>query len=145
MEGIDISATAVRRARERARAAGLSKKCRFRVGNAYRLRFEPGSFDFVLDRGCFHHIPFEHRKEYVEGIARVTRPGGIMLVMAFSKKNPWGNTFSRKEIAGHFSPYFRVVSAKETVHVEPDSGGRVYMHALVLRRSAERKREARLP
>lgn len=55
VHGIDISSTAVKMARERCRAQGLT--CNFLVGDATKLKYPDEFFTFVYDRGCFHTIP----------------------------------------------------------------------------------------
>ena len=54
VKGVDICKTAVAIAKRRARAQGLSIE--FRKGNVLDLRGH-AQYDFVFDRGCFHHIP----------------------------------------------------------------------------------------
>jgi SAM-dependent methyltransferase len=131
--GLDISETALARARERARAAGV--RARFVRGNAWRLYFRPGSFSLVNDRGGFHHIPEDHRREYVEGLARVLRPRGLLLVQAFSARNPWrGNTFTRAELVGHFAPRFEALEGREVLHREAVTREPVYLWSVLFRR-----------
>src|SRR2546425_11196692 len=53
--GIDISPAAIENAKTKAEKQGI--QVRFMTGNAYDLKFNDESFDFVFDRGCFHNIP----------------------------------------------------------------------------------------
>ena len=131
--GIDISETAIRQAKQRARRRRAS--VRFVVGNSFDLRFPSGSFSFIFDRGCFHHAPLQMRETYIRGIHRVLRPGGKYMLMAFSKRNNWEvqNEFSFKDIQKYFSDMFRIVSTEEVLHVQPD-GWKVYMHCILMER-----------
>ena len=52
--GVDISPTAIKLAKKRTKDVGV--KVKLLVANAYILKFAKNSFDFVFDRGCFHHI-----------------------------------------------------------------------------------------
>jgi len=58
--GIDISATAVEAARERARARGVSN-VEFRQAASSDLVFTAGFFDLVYSVGVFHHLPRAER------------------------------------------------------------------------------------
>ena len=64
--GIDISKVAVRLAAKR------YPSCRFAVASSYRLPFDEGSFDAVLD--VFSPRPFDE-------LLRVLRPGGVAVVV----------------------------------------------------------------
>ena len=74
--GVDFAPQAIEIARSRAAAAGAS--ARFIVGDVTRLRDAgiSGSFDLVIDIGCYHAIPASRRDAYRTQVAAVTRPGG---------------------------------------------------------------------
>ena len=55
MEGLDLSADAVAVARERAIAAGVSGRARFRVTDLNRLRLQ-GPYDLILFEQSLHHV-----------------------------------------------------------------------------------------
>ncbi len=129
---IDISKTAVETARSRASRLGLSIE--FIVGNAYRLDFPDASFDFVLDRGCFHHIPIERREVYIEGIRRVLKDDGSYLMSCFGDRNDWNaeNVFSKARIKRYFSQLFDIRSIRSTTHREP-GGTLVHIYSVFMR------------
>ena len=73
--GVDFSPEAIAVARSRAAAAGSS--ARFAVGDVTRLREAglEGSFDLVIDVGCYHAVPAGLRDAYATELAAVTRAG----------------------------------------------------------------------
>jgi len=80
--GVDFSAVAIRRARRRARRAGVT--VRFYRADVTDLSFLDGPFDLALDTGCLHSVPSERWERYAEELARLVRPGGLYLLYAFS-------------------------------------------------------------
>lgn len=81
VEGIDPSRVFIRRARGRARAAGLASRLAFRVGDGASLQYQypDGSFDAALAVTVLLHVP---RSERVLGeMVRVVRPGGRVAVL----------------------------------------------------------------
>jgi SAM-dependent methyltransferase len=84
--GVDFSPKAIGAAREKATSANVSVD--FYVGDATRLDSlgvrDP--FDFVLDIGCFHSIEPMRRQPYAKGIVRLTHPGALFMLYAFSPR-----------------------------------------------------------
>jgi ubiquinone/menaquinone biosynthesis C-methylase UbiE len=75
--GLDVSAAMLRKARERARAAGLANLV-FETGAAESLPFPPYAFDGVVCRLAAHH--FLSVPKFLAEAYRVLRPGGRLLV-----------------------------------------------------------------
>ena len=70
-----------------------------------------GSFDYVFDRGCFHGISPEERKQYVHYVAEVIRPGGRLFLKVFSREEPGDRgpyRFTKIEITEIFKGTFSV-------------------------------------
>ena len=88
--GIDLSAHAIERARQKAAARGLS--VRFEPADALTLPAPDEPFDTVLDSGVFHSFDDDERPKYVEVIRRQLRTGGTFYLMCFSDRQPgdWG-------------------------------------------------------
>ena len=86
--GVDFSPKAIATARGKAKRANLSID--FRVADVTRLDSLDlrELFDFVLDIGCFHAIDPAYRARYADGIARLTRPGSMFMLYAFSPRLP---------------------------------------------------------
>jgi ubiquinone/menaquinone biosynthesis C-methylase UbiE len=77
VSGLDISRTFVDIARRNANEEGVQVD--FREGNASRMPFTDGSFDFVLCRAAFKN--FAEPDRAVQEMRRVLRPGGRALVI----------------------------------------------------------------
>ena len=82
---IDLSPTAIRRARQRALAAGVS--VRFIAGNLLATELG-GPFGFVLDRGCYHAVRLAAPGGYLRALARITRPGSVGLFLTGNAAEP---------------------------------------------------------
>lgn len=79
--GVDFSAKAIQVARNKAGQAGV--EIDFRVGDVSRLEDAGGPFDLNLDIGCFHGLPEERRRPYLENVIRFLAPGGTYLLYVF--------------------------------------------------------------
>lgn len=88
--GVDLSATAIARARQKATTRGLD--VRFDVGDVLTMNLPQGGLDTVVDSGLFHVFDDADRGRYVGVLARALRPGGRCYVMCFSERQPgdWG-------------------------------------------------------
>ena len=107
--GIDVSPTAIERARAKAAERGLS--ARFEVGDALDLGRLGMTFDTVIDSGLFHVFGDEERPRYVASLASVLRPGGVCFLMCFSDRQPgdWGPRRVRQdELVAAFSDGWNV-------------------------------------
>lgn len=109
--GTDIAWLAVRRARRRARMAGVSAS--FYVGEAIKLGTPAGPpiggpFDLALDIGCFHSIQCGHRRSYASMLQRALREGGHYLLYAWGPRRLLGRDVgldpheTEALLAGHF-------------------------------------------
>ena len=76
--GIDLEPELVRLARERAAAAGLSKRIDAQVVEVGPLSFPDGGFDVVFSKDSLVQIP-DKRAIFAEA-ARVLRPGGLLVM-----------------------------------------------------------------
>ncbi|MGN6794528.1 MAG: class I SAM-dependent methyltransferase [Streptosporangiaceae bacterium] len=72
--GIDVSATALTRARSRHGAPT------FACADVTRLPLLPASVDLLIDRGCFHYLDAAGRAAYAREASRVLRAGGRLLL-----------------------------------------------------------------
>jgi len=125
--GVDISATAVRIARERCHKRNVS--CVYRVGDVLQPPFRE-LFSFIFDRGCFHHLSNEDKLKYVDTVKKLLRPGGKFFLLCFSDKNPpFEKNLTREDIQGYFGRDFRIHFIKDSVHREPPHGTKRYLYA----------------
>ena len=88
--GIDLSPTAIARAREKASERGLA--ARFEVADALDLERLAFTVDTVIDSGVFHVFNDDDRARYVASLAAALKPGGVCHLMCFSDRQPgtWG-------------------------------------------------------
>ncbi len=86
--GVDVSAPAIERARELARAEGL-RNVTFEHADAQVHRFPPGRFDLAMSR--FGTMFFGDPVAAFAGIGRALRPAGrlVMMVWQASERNEW--------------------------------------------------------
>ena len=71
---VDISPTALAMAREKQREAGV--EIQFVEGDVFALDLPRESFDFVFDRGMFHHVQVFHFEDYKNLVADRLVPNG---------------------------------------------------------------------
>jgi SAM-dependent methyltransferase len=108
--GIDVAETAVSIAREKATRRGLDAD--FAVADALHLDRLDRVFDTVLDCGLLHTFDGDERREYVAGLAAVTRRGGHVYVLCFSDIGPGTgpHPLSEQELRAAFDPGWSVTS-----------------------------------
>ena len=82
---IDISPEALNIAAKRSAALGLTVD--WRVGDVLEIPLEDSQFDFVCDRGCFHHILESNRPRYANEISRVLHPQGVLFLVGSCKSH----------------------------------------------------------
>jgi SAM-dependent methyltransferase len=88
--GIDLSPTAIARAREKASERGLA--ARFEVADALDLERLAFTVDTVIDSGVFHVFDDDDRARYVASLAAALKPAGVCYLICFSDRQPgtWG-------------------------------------------------------
>jgi len=103
---IDIAPTALVRGEEKARRAGV----RVRWVLADVLAPPPlGTFDFVFDRGCYHHVRRLDAAGFVKAVCGLARGGTQVLILAGNANEPRRSGPPRvkeEEIRGDFSALF---------------------------------------
>ena len=131
--GIDIAPSAIKIAKERAEKENV--KIKFQTGVSFDLHLKDNDFDFVWDRGCFHHCPPEMIEKFVKEVYRVLKKNGIYYQQSFSDKMPWKieNVFSLKRVKEYFGKYFRVLEKDEIVHIEPQ-GRKVILNSILMKK-----------
>lgn len=88
--GVDLSPTAIERARAKAAERGLD--VRFDSGDLLSMPLPAAAYDTVLDSGVFHSFDDEERGRYVDVLTAAARPGAVLCLMCFSERQPgeWG-------------------------------------------------------
>lgn len=90
VDGVDLSASAIdwaRREVSNAKAA-VSVHC----GSIFDFQLQAGTYDFVYDSGCFHHIPPHQRAEYVGLVAKSLKPAGAFGLVCFRPEGGSGRS-----------------------------------------------------
>jgi 2-polyprenyl-3-methyl-5-hydroxy-6-metoxy-1,4-benzoquinol methylase len=71
---VDVSHTALEMAREQQRVAGVDIE--LVEGDIFELPLNRQAYDFVFDRGMFHHVQVFHYEDYKELVAERLTPNG---------------------------------------------------------------------
>jgi SAM-dependent methyltransferase len=112
----DIAKNAISKARQ------LSNKVNFVVDDILNSSFSDNTFDFILDRGCFHVFESKLRQKYLEQIKRILKDDGILFLKTMSVEETWfpesegPYKFSKKDILSTFRKFFEVLVIKSTVY-----------------------------
>ena len=114
--GSDISPYAIKKAK-----SSISN-VNFVVDNILNSKFESGSFDYILDRGCFHVLSVNERIVYLNQVKRILKKNGMIFLKCFSKneknisddKGP--HKFYKDEIINYFGNDFDIKKSRETVY-----------------------------
>lgn len=94
--GVDLSEEAIRQARR------LHPNINALVADVRALPFPDRSFDYLLDRGCFHYLLPDDRPIYAAQTRRVLRPGGELLLRACMRNEGKRNDITTSTIAETF-------------------------------------------
>jgi len=121
--GIDLSSTAIGRARAKARERGVA--ARFEAGDILTTRL-PRQFDVVIDSGLFHVFDDTDRARYVATLAEMLRTGGVLYLACFSDRQPgdWGpRRVTRQELYDAFATGWSVEQVEPVeFEVNPEVG-----------------------
>jgi len=86
VQGVDLSPTAIERARRKAEERGLAAE--FAVGDILQLDELGRRFTTVIDSGAFHVFDDVERARYVASLASAVEPGGVLHLLCFSDQAP---------------------------------------------------------
>ncbi len=87
--GVDISTTAIERARWK--AAERDMEATFLVGDVLALDQMNQRFATIIDSGVFHIFDDGDRSRYVESLASTVEQGGVLHLLCFSEHTPGEN------------------------------------------------------
>jgi SAM-dependent methyltransferase len=126
---IDLSLTAVRRARERAAAAGVV--VRFVCGDLRGSRWLGGPFDFFVDCGCYGAMQLTDAAGYLRALRRLTRPGTLGLVLTGNAREPEDEAgppgLTEGQLRDHFGPLFETLRLREFRFDAGQGNGKEYL------------------
>lgn len=117
--GVDLALPAIRRARRRAKAAGLSVE--FYAADVTRLDFLRPAFDLALDIGCFHALDADGRTRYRDQLGRLLGTGAHYMLYAFGpRRGRWMQMgITAEQVQQWFQPDFCLLR----VEAGADPGG----------------------
>ena len=79
--GIDFVPKAIRTARRKAQISKLPVN--FEVGDVTDPALFNGTYDLILDMGCYHSLNAEQQSAYRDNIKAILAPGGTFMLYAF--------------------------------------------------------------
>jgi SAM-dependent methyltransferase len=94
VDAVDLSATAIPWARERAGDAPV----RFHCADVFTI--DSGPYELIYDSGCFHHLPPHRRVSYLALLDRCLAPGGYFGLGCFAA-GAMGSEISDAELYRH--------------------------------------------
>ena len=114
--GSDVSPSAIEKAKLSA------SNVNFVIDDILNSEFESESFDYILDRGCFHVLSVDERETYLSQIKRILKKNGMIFLKCMSKneknipedKGP--HKFYKEEIINYFENDFDIKKNKDTVY-----------------------------
>jgi 2-polyprenyl-3-methyl-5-hydroxy-6-metoxy-1,4-benzoquinol methylase len=114
--GSDLSAHAIELARARAAEQGVAVD--FVQDDILNTKLQ-GSFDLILDRGCYHVFEPELRSRYARTVTTLIKPLGLLFLKCFSEEQP-GDVgpyqSSPAQIEATFSESFDVLTIERTIY-----------------------------
>lgn len=121
--GLDVSPTAIGRARAKAEHAGVS--CQWLAADFMEEPVPGSKFGLVFDRGCFHVFDEAHEQaRFARRVAEVLEEEGTWLSLIGSTDGPPRDTGpprrSAKEIVIAAEPYFEILDLKSVAFDEED-------------------------
>lgn len=116
--GIDISAKMLEEGRRKVTRLGLGDKIELLRGDSQAMEFSDGAFDVAMS--AFGVRNFEDTVAGLREMCRVLRPGGMLMVLEFSRPS----RFPLKQIYGF---YFRRVLPRIGRKVSGDPGAYTYL------------------
>jgi SAM-dependent methyltransferase len=108
--GVDRSPTAIKIARDNAKAAGV--KVTFVEDDLTNLRHVGGTFDLLVDYGALNDLNQEARNLYMQNVLPLAHQGSRFLLFGFEKALP------PDEVERRFGDHFTI----ETIAGETESG-----------------------
>jgi cyclopropane fatty-acyl-phospholipid synthase-like methyltransferase len=110
--GLDFVPEAIKKARSKARLAGVDGRAQFQVADVTRLNeMDLPQSGFALDMGCFHGLDPDGQRRYAEGLAKTMVPGGRYMLYTLDPRKEAGFSFGMRSeaVQAIFAPWFDIV------------------------------------
>lgn len=134
---LDISGSALEAARQRLGAR--SGAVRWMEGDITSVELEPASVDVWHDRAVFHFLTDpQDRASYVRQVRRAVRPGGHVIVAAFSPEGPLQCSglpvvrYAPEALHAQFGSAFELVEHQAEDHRTPSGAIQHFVYCLCL-------------
>ena len=112
--GTDLSVNAIQKAKK------LDGKINFLVDDILDSKLEKNSFDYILDRGCFHVLSNDKWDQYAKTVHEILDKDGLFFLKCFSikeEKLTYGPyRFSIPDIQNIFGKDFVIDTISDTVY-----------------------------
>lgn len=126
--GIDYLSQPIEMAKEKLKTrqlkAGGTLQIDFQQGDALQVNQLEERFDTIIDCGLFHVFSDTDRTTYIEGLSKVLRPNGLLVIHCFSDKEPPGfgpRRINIEELRGAFSQHWKIESIDNARYeIRPD-------------------------
>jgi SAM-dependent methyltransferase len=122
--GVDVSETALARARALAAADGV--RAEFVLADLFAPPRSLGAFDAAWEHTCFCAVDPSRRDEYVDAVADLLRPGGRLLGLFFLIRPETGPPFGAtiEEIRVRFARRFTIDALRQADDSHPARAGK---------------------
>ncbi|WP_010281525.1 class I SAM-dependent methyltransferase [Bacillus timonensis] len=90
VDAVDLSKESLKWAEERAIENNIH--INFIHKNIFDLEIEEGTYDFVYDSGCFHHIAPHRRMSYINVVKKALKPNGYFAITCFYEGGLFGGS-----------------------------------------------------
>ena len=94
--GIDVSRPMLKQAREKVQTTDAELEISFRKMDAKDLDFSEGSFDNAFSMATIEFIPDEDKKDFVQELLRIVKPGGRVLIGTITADSEWGQMYKEQ-------------------------------------------------
>ena len=133
--GVDFALPAIQRARRKARAAGVQVD--FRADDVTRLDRIAGSFDLILDIGCFHGLSDAARSTYRDNARRLLRSGGSLLLYVHLRAADIDHHGLLESDLDIFAPHFKLALREDGLDGSRRSAWLTYIAARAMHRTQD--------
>ena len=109
--GTDVSKKAIKKAKS------LDKKVKYIQDDILDTKLS-STFDYIMDRGCFHVFKPEQREIFVKNVYSLINSGGIYFLKCFSHKQEGSQgpqRISPDDIHDSFGKLFNILSIRDSV------------------------------
>jgi cyclopropane fatty-acyl-phospholipid synthase-like methyltransferase len=110
--GVDFVGKAIHTAKRKAQAAGVAAD--FHIGDVTKLDGIEGSFDLILDIGCYHNLSPQGMAKYRENVYRLLGAQGKFMLYAFFREAAESGPGVVEADLAAFSPPLTLISRTDS-------------------------------